>query len=94
MGRLDGVECVEEGSGGCSGLPCFDTEGVLFLWSPGEAEAVLVWRWGGWNSSEESPGLDRARELDDQVELRAEPLFFWAYASAACMYRELPLGAL
>ena len=41
----------------------------LFLWRPGEAEAVLLDFCVGWKRSEVSPGLDLALEvvLADQV---------------------------
>ena len=41
----------------------------LFLWRPGEAEAVLLDFCGAWKRSEVSPGLDLALEvvLADQV---------------------------
>jgi len=77
-----------------------EVELTLFLWRPGEAEAVLLCLCGGWNKSEERPGLDLARdtELADHVELSwllAEDFrFFCPYASAACMYLDVPRGAL
>ena len=92
FGRRLGVEWVEEIVGGCSdvGDRGFDVELTRFLCRPGEAEAVLLCLCGGWNRSEESPGLDLARdpELADQVELSwldADFWFFWLYASAACI---------
>jgi hypothetical protein len=44
LGRREGVECVEEITGGCSavGDRDFEVELILFRWSPGDAEAVLL----------------------------------------------------
>ena len=92
LGRRLGVEWVDDICGGCSdvGDRGFEVELIRFLWRPGEAEAVLLCLCGGWNRSEESPGLDLARdtELADQVELSGLDVdfwFFWLYASAACI---------
>lgn len=68
-----------------------------FLCKPGDAEAVLLCFCGGWNRSLDRPGLDLARvtELADQVLLLLLAfLLLFTYASAACMYRDVPLGAL
>lgn len=70
--RLDGVDCVEPGRPTTTSWePLLDTELPLFLWRPGEAEAVLLCLGRGWNRSEDSPGLDRAlvAELTDQVDV-------------------------
>ena len=63
----------------------------LFLWRPGDAEAVLLVFCGAVKRSEDSPGLDLALEvvLADQVLLLLLllllllALFLLAYASAA-----------
>ena len=45
-------------SEGLRGLGLGPEVGSLLRWSAGEAEAVLVCFPGGWNRSEERPGLD------------------------------------
>ena len=52
------MECVLVTSDGLrEPVPGLDV-GSLLRWSAGEAEAVLVCFPGGWNRSEERPGLD------------------------------------
>ena len=88
---------MEEAAAGSSLVGERGFELVRFLWRPGEAEAVRLCLGGGEKRSVLRAGLERAPppELADQVELSggaAWPLFC-PYASAACRYLEVALGA-
>lgn len=70
-----------------------ELETNLLLCTPGDADAVLLCLLGGgWNVSVARAGRDGVLVAEDDQVL-VLPLFLAAYACAACMYLDVPLGA-